>query len=155
MLNKAADVIDSGKVTRDLLDAVEPVVDAVLNRAEVKPVDLRAVQDALKAMDATAVEQKEAGQKELFDTTTDRRRKDQEVGVIRQSAEAFNKVPAVVQARAAADKAREEAKKIEGTNFKVAAPFSAYAIQDGNLITGQQQNSGAAAAELLVKLLNK
>lgn len=48
-----------------------------------------------------------------------------------------------------------EAKKIEGTNFKVAAPFSAYAIQDGNLITGQQQNSGAAAAELLVKLLNK
>lgn len=48
-----------------------------------------------------------------------------------------------------------EAKKIQGTNFKVAAPFSAYAIQDGNLITGQQQNSGAAAAELLVKLLNK
>jgi putative intracellular protease/amidase len=48
-----------------------------------------------------------------------------------------------------------EAKKIEDTNFKVAAPFSAYAIQDGNLITGQQQNSGAAAAELLVKLLNK
>jgi len=47
-----------------------------------------------------------------------------------------------------------EAKKIEGTNFKVAAPFSAYAIQDGNLITGQQQNSGAAA-ELVVKALNK
>ncbi len=49
----------------------------------------------------------------------------------------------------------EEARKIEGTNFKVAAPFSSYAIADGNLITGQQQNSGAAAAELLVKLLNK
>lgn len=48
-----------------------------------------------------------------------------------------------------------EAKKLAGTNFKVAAPFSAYAIQDGNLITGQQQNSGAAAAELVVKLLNK
>ncbi|MEY3420567.1 MAG: hypothetical protein RIR48_852 [Bacteroidota bacterium] len=48
-----------------------------------------------------------------------------------------------------------EAKKIEGTTFKVAAPFSAYAIADGNLITGQQQNSGAAAAELLVKMLNK
>jgi len=47
-----------------------------------------------------------------------------------------------------------EAKKIAGTTFKVAAPFSAYAIADGNLITGQQQNSGAAAAELLVKLLN-
>lgn len=48
-----------------------------------------------------------------------------------------------------------EAKKIAGTTFKVAAPFSSYAIQDGNLITGQQQNSGAAAAELLVKSLNK
>lgn len=46
-----------------------------------------------------------------------------------------------------------EAKKLPNTNFKVAAPFSAYAIQDGNLITGQQQNSGAAAAELLVELL--
>lgn len=49
----------------------------------------------------------------------------------------------------------EEAKKISGTTFKVAAPFSSYAIQDGNLITGQQQNSGAAAAELVVNLLSK
>ncbi len=48
-----------------------------------------------------------------------------------------------------------EARKISGTNFKVAAPFSSYAIADGNLITGQQQNSGAVAAELLVKMLNK
>jgi len=49
----------------------------------------------------------------------------------------------------------EEAKKISGTTFKTAVPFSSYAIQDGNLITGQQQNSGAAAAELVVKALNK
>lgn len=48
-----------------------------------------------------------------------------------------------------------EAKKISGTIFKVAAPFSSYAIQDGNLITGQQQNSGAAAARLVVELLGK
>jgi putative intracellular protease/amidase len=48
----------------------------------------------------------------------------------------------------------DEAKKLSGTTFKVAAPFSAYAIQDGNLVTGQQQNSGAAAAELLVDMLN-
>lgn len=47
-----------------------------------------------------------------------------------------------------------EARKLPDTTFKVAAPFSSYAIQDGNLITGQQQNSGAAAAELMVKLLN-
>lgn len=49
----------------------------------------------------------------------------------------------------------DEARKIAETNFKVAAPFSSYAIADGNLITGQQQNSGAAAAELLVQMLNK
>ncbi|MDX1940521.1 MAG: type 1 glutamine amidotransferase domain-containing protein [Saprospiraceae bacterium] len=49
----------------------------------------------------------------------------------------------------------ESARKISGTNFKVAAPFSSYAIADGNLITGQQQNSGAAAAELLVKILGE
>jgi putative intracellular protease/amidase len=47
-----------------------------------------------------------------------------------------------------------EARKIAGTTFKVAAPFSSFAIQDGNLITGQQQNSGAAAAEMVVDLLN-
>ncbi len=48
-----------------------------------------------------------------------------------------------------------EARKIPGTTFKVAAPFSSYAIADGNLITGQQQNSGAAAAELVVEQLNR
>jgi len=48
-----------------------------------------------------------------------------------------------------------EARKIEGTTFKVAPPFSSYAITDGNLITGQQQNSGAAAAEMVVELLNQ
>lgn len=49
----------------------------------------------------------------------------------------------------------EEAKKLTGTTFKVATPFSSYAIQDGNLVTGQQQNSGAAAAEMVVELLTK
>lgn len=48
-----------------------------------------------------------------------------------------------------------EARKIADTNFKVSYPFAAYAIADGNLITGQQQNSGAAAAEMLVKQLGK
>ncbi len=49
----------------------------------------------------------------------------------------------------------EEARKIQGTNFKVADPFSSYAIADGNLVTGQQQNSGAAAARMVVDLLSK
>ncbi len=47
-----------------------------------------------------------------------------------------------------------EAKRLTGTTFKVAAPLSSYAIQDGNLITGQQQNSGGAAAKLVVRQLN-
>ena len=49
----------------------------------------------------------------------------------------------------------DEARKLEGTSFKVAAPFSSYAITDGNLVTGQQQNSGAAAARMVVELLSK
>lgn len=48
-----------------------------------------------------------------------------------------------------------EARKLADTHFKVAAPFSSYAIQDGYLITGQQQNSGAAAAEMVISQLNK
>ena len=49
----------------------------------------------------------------------------------------------------------DEAKKLDGTTFKVAGAFSSYAITDGNLITGQQQNSGAAAARMVVELLSK
>ncbi len=48
-----------------------------------------------------------------------------------------------------------EARKLEGTTFKVAAPFSSYTITDGNLITGQQQNSGRAAALMVVDLLEE
>ncbi|MEL6254405.1 MAG: type 1 glutamine amidotransferase domain-containing protein [Bacteroidota bacterium] len=47
----------------------------------------------------------------------------------------------------------DEAQKLADTTFKVAAPFSSYAITDGNLVTGQQQNSGAAAARMVVELL--
>ncbi len=49
----------------------------------------------------------------------------------------------------------EEAKRIPDTTFKTATPFSSYAIMDGNLITGQQQNSGGAVAEMVIELLNK
>ena len=53
--------------------------------------------------------------------------------------------PSVV---AAAFRIEDEAKKMVNTTFIVGAPFSAFAVQDGNLITGQQQNSGAAAAKM-------
>lgn len=49
----------------------------------------------------------------------------------------------------------DEAQKIENTRFKVAAAFSSYAIADGQLITGQQQNSGTAAAQLVIEQLNQ
>ncbi len=47
----------------------------------------------------------------------------------------------------------DEAKAIEGTNFVTSYRFAAFALRDGNLITGQQQVSGAAAARLIVEAL--
>jgi putative intracellular protease/amidase len=49
----------------------------------------------------------------------------------------------------------EEARKIADTNFIVSGRFKAFAMRDGNLITGQQQYSGGAAAELVVKALGR
>jgi putative intracellular protease/amidase len=46
-----------------------------------------------------------------------------------------------------------EAKKIPNTNFVTGGLFKAFAVRDGNLITGQQQFSGAAAAKLMVEAL--
>lgn len=47
-----------------------------------------------------------------------------------------------------------EARKIPNTTFVVKPPFTPFAIADGNLITGQQQNSGAEAARLVIEQLN-
>lgn len=49
----------------------------------------------------------------------------------------------------------EEARKLDGTNFVVNSMFKPFAIRDGNLITGQQQFSGAAAAALVVETLGR
>ena len=48
----------------------------------------------------------------------------------------------------------DRANEIPDTTFKVGQPFEAYALRDGNLITGQQQHSGTAAARLVVEALN-
>lgn len=48
-----------------------------------------------------------------------------------------------------------EAKKLEGANFIVNSTFKPFALRDGNLITGQQQFSGGAAAELVVQTLGR
>jgi putative intracellular protease/amidase len=47
----------------------------------------------------------------------------------------------------------DEARKLENTNFIVAGRFKPHAVRDGNLITGQQQYSGGAAARLMVEAL--
>lgn len=47
----------------------------------------------------------------------------------------------------------EEARKMKNTTFVVKEAFTPFAIADGNLITGQQQNSGGEAARLLIRML--
>jgi putative intracellular protease/amidase len=47
----------------------------------------------------------------------------------------------------------DEAKRLENTNFMVSGRFKPHAVRDGNLITGQQQYSGAAAARLMIEAL--
>lgn len=47
------------------------------------------------------------------------------------------------------------ARKMPNSKYECGAPFSAYAVKDGNLITGQQQNSGEAAAKLVLKALEE
>jgi putative intracellular protease/amidase len=47
----------------------------------------------------------------------------------------------------------QEARKLPNTNFVVAGRFRSHAIRDGNLVTGQQQYSGAEAARLVIEAL--
>ena len=49
----------------------------------------------------------------------------------------------------------DEARKLPETNFIVSSRFAPFAVRDGNLITGQQQHSGAAAARLVIEALGR
>jgi putative intracellular protease/amidase len=49
----------------------------------------------------------------------------------------------------------DEAKRLDNTNFIVAGRFKPHAVRDGNLVTGQQQYSAAAAAQLIVEALGR
>jgi putative intracellular protease/amidase len=49
----------------------------------------------------------------------------------------------------------DEARQIPGTNFVVDQPFREFAVRDGRLVTGQQQNSGTAAARLVIEALGR
>ena len=48
-----------------------------------------------------------------------------------------------------------EAGQLADTNFIVSKRFDRFAVRDGNLVTGQQQFSGAAAADLVVQALGR
>jgi putative intracellular protease/amidase len=48
----------------------------------------------------------------------------------------------------------DEAKKL-GAEFKKANAFEPFAVKDGNLITGQQQHSGAEVAKLVIDSFDK
>src|SRR6266508_5285081 len=49
----------------------------------------------------------------------------------------------------------DRARALGGTNFVVHGAFRPHAVRDGNLITGQQQYSGAAAARLVIDALGQ
>lgn len=49
---------------------------------------------------------------------------------------------------------QEEAEKIEDTTFVAGPMHASHAIRDGNLITGQQQQSGVQTAQLVIEALN-
>jgi putative intracellular protease/amidase len=47
----------------------------------------------------------------------------------------------------------DEARKLTNSNFHVSSRFRPHAVRDGNLVTGQQQYSGAQAARLVIEAL--
>jgi putative intracellular protease/amidase len=49
----------------------------------------------------------------------------------------------------------DEAASVADTNFIVQGRFRVHAVRDGNLVTGQQQYSGAAAARLVIDALGR
>jgi putative intracellular protease/amidase len=49
----------------------------------------------------------------------------------------------------------DQAAQLPNTNFIVQGTFRSHAVRDGNLITGQQQFSGTAAAELIIEALGR
>ena len=62
-------------------------------------------------------------------------------------------VEAAVGQRIQPFRIEDEARAIDGTNFVVGPMFEPHVVRDGNLITGQQQNSGVAAARVVIEAL--
>jgi hypothetical protein len=101
-LNAAADLMDAGKATRELLDKVEPVVDAIVAGRDVKQVDIQAIKDAIRASETVP-----EGQKSLFPEI------EKDLGYIRATPKNFAKSPRMKPVWEALDKARALFKKSE------------------------------------------
>jgi len=101
-LNAAVDIMDAGKATRELLDKVEPVVDAIVARRDVKQVDIQAIKDAIRATETVP-----EGQKSLFPEI------EKDLGYIRATPKNFAKSPRMKPVWEALDKARALFKKSE------------------------------------------
>jgi len=101
-LNAAADIMDEGKATRDILDKVEPVVDAIVAGRDVKQVDIQAIRDAIRATETVP-----EGQKSLFPEIKE------DLGYIRATPKNFANSPRIKPVWAAIDRAKELFKKTE------------------------------------------
>lgn len=111
LLNRAADVMDEGRATRELLDAVENVAARLADGRRVNQTDAREINDALAAISKQAREGERVGrvegQGELFTERQDRAREDETLGVIRQSFANLMKSPPVLKGRAAIEQVKK------------------------------------------------
>lgn len=129
VLNSAADIMDAGRATRDLLDAVEAVVDRINSNRQLTQTDLRAVKDAITAVEQQAQQgenvNKSEGQRELFTGTTERALHDKTLGVVRSTLKALANSPAMrkleKQDRAAARARQKLEERVEATADSVQA----------------------------------
>jgi hypothetical protein len=101
-LNAAADLMDNNQATREILDKVEPVVDAIVAGRDVKQVDIQAIKDAIRATETVP-----QGQKSLFPEIQE------DLGYIRATPANFAKSPRMRPVWEALDKARALFKKSE------------------------------------------
>jgi hypothetical protein len=119
-LNRAADIMDSGKATTGLLDAVEYVATNLAEGRRVLPQDVQEINDAIKLYERTAQEgeavgEGEKGQGQLFPET----RKD--LGYIRATPANFAKSPQIKPVWEALTQARKLKAKTEANQKARAA----------------------------------
>ena len=101
-LNAAADLMDNNQATREILDKVEPVVDAIVAGRDVKQVDIQAIKDAIRATETVP-----QGQKALFPEIQE------DLGYIRATPKNFANSPRIRPVWEAINRAKALFKKTE------------------------------------------